>query len=211
MAVVQQITGDVYVSGDIEIGGDITPAQTRSQLMEAETFVDSVPLTDLRIHDAPQTVLTGTPGTDDLGLKGTAFGTNSMFVSAGDLKAAGATTRYARFRRKMKDTYVSGQAISVVIDCGMLTTISDGTCTVDVEAYLCDGDTTVTGDKCTTAAQSMNSTTFAEKSFTLTPTGVTSTSEWDIRIAIACSDAATATAVEPAIDAIGISQSCKGG
>src|SRR5574338_320399 len=56
----------------------------------------SVPLTAFRVWDALQTNLPGTSATDDLGLITGTFGTDAVYIGTSDLKAAGATSRYAR-------------------------------------------------------------------------------------------------------------------
>jgi hypothetical protein len=48
----------------------------------------------------------------------------------------------------------------------------------------------------------INSLVLAAKSFTITPSGLVAGDTLDVRIAIACTDAATGTAVTPTIAAI---------
>ena len=58
------------------------------------------------------------------------------------------------------------------------------------------------GDICATAAQSINSTTFADKSFTITPTTL-SPGDWlDIKIDLIYVDTATGATVDPTIAAL---------
>lgn len=189
------ITGDLSVSGNARIAGSITPLRARSallvQLAEQPYPID---LGNGRVHDAPQTLI-GTPGTDDLGLEGDTFGTDSVYVTTGDLKAAGATTRRARYQYALPPQYEAGETVKIRVTAGMLTTIADTTATVDIEVYSKDGDRTVTGDLCTTAAQSINSLTAADLDFTVTATSLTPGSELDIRLSVAVNDGATATAV----------------
>ena len=152
-----------------------------------------------------------TAATDDLALIHGTWATEPPHISAGDLKAAGATSRYARVVRKLKDTYVSGGAVLVKVLCGMQTTVADTSCTVDLDAYLSDLDLAMTAVTVAESATSMNSLTYSYKTFTLTSSTFTSLTELDLRFVIACTDAATATAVEPTILGVGISQVCKGG
>lgn len=144
-----------------------------------------------------------TAGTDDLGLVAGTFGTNVFTVQAGDLKAAGATTRYAIAHVYLPDHYDANETVEIRLTAGMQTTIADVTCTIDVEAYKVDDDGTPTadGDLCTTAAQSINSLTAADKDFTLdaTSTSFAAGDLIELRIAIACNDGATATAVTPVL------------
>lgn len=84
----------------------------------------------------------------------------------------------------------------------MVTTVSDGTATLDVEVYKVGRDSLVSGsDICSTGATDINSTTFADKEFVITPTGLSAGDMLDIRIAVAVNDAATGTAVDAAIAA----------
>jgi len=176
----------------------------RTQLKQDPNVEFPVNLTDLRVHDALATVLPGTPSADDLGLDTGTFGTEAPHVTAGDLKAAGATTRYARFLLALPAEYDDGETVTVRINGHVETTVSDGTCTVDVEAYEVADDLTVGSDLCTTGATSINSLTAADKDFTITPTGLVAGDVLDVRVAIACNDGATATVVEPVISKISL-------
>ena len=178
-----------------------TAAIARSKLAQDTLALFSILLHMLRVHDALQTLLPTTAAADDLALDPGVFGTSSPHVSAGDLKAAGATTRYARLLVPLPVEYDDGQTVQIRLHAGMLTTVADTSCTVDVECYKSDEEGGVGSDLCTTAAQSMNSLTFADLDFTITETGLVSGDVLDIRIAVACNDAATGTAVEPVIGA----------
>jgi hypothetical protein len=80
----------------------------------------------------------------------------------------------------------------------METTLSDGTCTIDAEAYIAN-DATLTSDLVATAAQSMNSLTAANYSFTLSSGSIDPGDLLEVRLTVACVDSSTATAVTPAI------------
>lgn len=145
----------------------------------------------LRVWDAPQTNLPGTPATDDLGVIYNTFLTGAPTVESGDSKAA-TTTRYAFFSFEVPPEYEAGETITFRINAGMKTTVSDTTATVDAQVAR-QADPTV--DICATAAQSINSLTAADKDFTITPTNVVPGDILDVRVAIAIVDGATATAV----------------
>jgi hypothetical protein len=155
----------------------------------------TIPWTAWRVWDAVQTNLPGTPATDDLGLIGGTFATAPPSIQTGDLKAAGATTRYARAQVELPWDYEAGQSVTLRFHAGMVTTISDGTATLDVEAYESDEEVGISADLCATAAQSINSLTFADIDFTITPTTLAAGDMLDVRIAIAINDTATGTAV----------------
>ena len=74
--------------------------------------------------------------------------------------------------------------------------------TIDIECYKSNRDTGKTGsDLCATAAQSINSLTFANKDFTITSSSLLPGDWLDIRWTIATNDGATATAVIAALAA----------
>jgi hypothetical protein len=176
-------------------------ARDQNAQQNEEEFV--IPLTLLRVHDAYATVLTGTANNDDLALVGGTLGTNAPSIQAGDLKAAGATTRYARFDFGLPPNYVAGQTVKLRYSAGMITTAADGTCTLDMEFYKSDEDNTVSAtDLCSDVAQSMNDTSFADLDFEITATSLNPGDMFDVRIAIACNDGASGTDVIPCIGAI---------
>jgi len=167
-------------------------------------------LVTARVWDAMQTNLPGTAATDDLGLVGGTFGTAPPVINAGDCKALGATSRYCRIEVPIPECYVAGQPFALSLSAGMKTTIADVSCTLDVECYRLDKDSGISADLCSTAAQSINSVTFADKSFTITPATLNPGDMLDVRITIAVNDAASATAVTPTIAAIDRVCSIKG-
>ena len=193
-------------------GAMLVPAAEilRSQLKQEALAVYPVNLANLRVHDAIATNLPASAATDDLGFDTGTFGTEAPHVTAGDLKAAGATTRYARFLVALPAEYDSAETVQIRVNTKMETTIADTTCTVDVEAYEVASDLTVGSDLCTTAAQDMNSTSAADKDFTISATSLLPGDVLDVRVAIACNDAATGTAVEPVISKIALLADVRG-
>jgi len=205
------VSGNASIRGTLTIPSDSVSAQTRDTILVQDANVRfPVKLTDLRVWDAFHTNLPGTAATDDLALIGGTFGTAPPMVQAGDLKAAGATTRYARFTFVVPECYDDAETVSLILSAGMKTTIADTSCTVDVECYRHDKVGGISADLCALAAQSINSLTFADKSFTITPTAMAKGDVLDIRIAIACNDAATGTAVTPTIANIDFALDIKG-
>ena len=202
MAIGLSVTGDAVISGNLRLGGSISPPISRANILalsELQSF--PIPLTDFRVWDALQTLLPGTPATDDLGLVGGTFGTATPSIRTEDLKAAGATNKYARVLSQLPWEYESGQSVTLRFAAGMITTVSDTTATLDCQAYKLqnDPDDAIGSDLVTTAAQSINSLTFANIDFVITPTGLSPGDILDIRILVAVNDGATATAVVAAI------------
>lgn len=195
MATPTTFTNDVLCQSNFGVTGTLTTPWTRSQLAQADLQPYLVPLTQLRIWDAFATVLTGTAGTDDLGLIGGTFATASPAVRTSDLKAAGATTQYARFIFVLPPEYVAGQTVTLRAYAGMNTTVSDTTATIDFQVYRMDGTAGIGSDLCSTSATSINSLTNANKDFTIDPATLGPGDQLDVRVAVAINDAATATAV----------------
>lgn len=155
----------------------------------------NIPLELLRVHDAFQTSLPTTAATDDLGLIIGTFGTDAVVVQSSDGKAT-TITQYGRFLFRLPENYVDGGAISIAAHAGMKTTVSDTTATIDFQAYKKDVATGLVGaDLVTTSATTINSLATAAKEFVITPTGLVNGDELDIRVTIAITDGATATAV----------------
>lgn len=205
------IVDDLQVQGNLLLTGSIQPALARTALLQQDAARVKIPLTQFRVWDAYNTNLPGTGATDDLALIGGTFATAHPSIQTGDLKAAGATTRYARVQINLPYTYVAAETVTIRLSAGMLTTVADASATVDVEAYRQDEDTTLTGsDICATAAQSINSLTFANKDFQITATTLQPGDTLDIRIAIAVTDAATGTAVIGTIGSVELLCDVKG-
>ena len=190
----------VRITETLTIPNTGVSAQTRdSVLVQDDNKAFPIGWTDFRVWDAYQTNLPGTAAADDLALVGGTFGTAPPMIQAGDVKALGATTRYARVQVIVPECYVAGETLTLVLSAGMKTTVADVSCTLDVEAYRCDKISGISADLCTTAAQSINSLTFASKTFVITAATFSAGDILDVRITIASNDAATATAVIPTI------------
>jgi len=202
---------DVRISGTLSLKETGISAQTRASILKQDALaIFPVNMMNLRVWDAVQTNLPGTAATDDLALIGGTFGTSPPVVSAGDCKALGATSRYARFMVELPECYEAGETVTLSLSAGMVTTVASSSCTVDVECYKIDKITGIGSDLCTTAATTINSLVFAAKSFTITSSALTAGDVLDIRITIAVNDAATGTAVTPTIAGIDLLCDIKG-
>lgn len=167
----------------------------RSQMAQVAYHETPILLTQLRTWDALQTNLPGTATADDLAIITGTAGTDAPEIQAGDVKTL-TGSRKAGFLLEIPDNWEDGQSLEVRINAGMETTVADGSCTVDLQAWAYNDPTT---DVVSTAAQSINSLTPADKDFALTVTGL-DPSEWlYCVITIAYVDTATGTAVTPTI------------
>ena len=186
------IDEDVVMKKSLTLRGVINASLLRSNLIADLAQVYPLLPQNFRVHDAFQTAL-GTAGTDDLGVAGGAFGTNCPYLTTSDLNAAGAVTQYGRTLFQLPPEYTAQGNVKVNLAAGMLTSVAGTSATVDVEAYLVNRDTLISGsDLVTTAAQSCNSLTFADLPFTVTAAGLTPGAILDIRVAF-IGNSATAT------------------
>ena len=192
------LPGDLIVAGNIRLNGTLSPAVAKANILAlAELQAFPIPLTDFRVWDALQTPLPGTPATDDLALIGGTFGTATPSIRTEDLKTAGATNKRARVLVQLPWEYQAGQSVTIRLKAGMITTVADTTATIDVEAYKLqdDPDDAIGSDLVSTAATTMNSTTFADIDFVVSPSGLSPGDILDVRITMAINDGAGATAV----------------
>lgn len=191
------IEGDLRIVGDLTVGGNIKPLQARTSVLQQRDLAEfPVPFYAWRVWDAIGTNTPTTAASDDLGLAGsTTYGTDAPYLTTSDAKATTVTQR-ARTVIRLPDNYVDGETVKIRITGGMKTTVSDGTATVDVEAWKLDDDRTVgAADLCATSATTINSLTVGDDDFTITATGLAKGDELDVRITIAITDGATGTAV----------------
>lgn len=144
----------------------------------------------------------GSPATEDLSLVHGTLATNAPSLQTEDVRDVGATNRYARFQVPLPANYVAAETVQLRFSAGMITTAADTTATLDVVCYKNDEDNTVSADLCATAAQSMNSTSFADKDFTITATTLSPGDILDVRITMAVNDGATGAEVIGCIAAI---------
>lgn len=166
----------------------------RSDLRLQPDQIYPIPLTDFRVWDALATLLPGTAGTDDLGLIGGTFGSASPSLRTSDLKNT-TGTQFARVLFTLPPEYQAGRDVTIRLKAGMATTVASSAATCDVQVFESNKASGVGSDLCTTAAQTCNSLTAADKDFVITSTGLAPGDVLDIRIALAVTDSATATAV----------------
>lgn len=202
---------DVDIQGNLTVRGGLSPLITRANLEQDSNQLYVVPLTSAKVWDAANSNLPGTPAADDLGLVTGTWGTDTPNIQTGDLKAAGATTRYALFELSLPPEYVVTGSVSLRFSAGMFTTVADTTCTLDAAVYLTDREGLVSGgDICSTAAQSINNLVFDDIDFAITSATLNPGDTLLARVEIACNDAATGTAVIGAIGGVQLLLDIKG-
>lgn len=206
----QRIPNNVDIEGDLIVRGNL-PNIPRSSLIQDDFVSFMIPLERFRVWDAYATALPGTSATDDLGMITGTFGTAPPYIGTGDVKNS-TVTRYARVGYQLPAEYVAGQSVRLTLHAGMITTVSSGAATVDVECYKMaqDGSTNMGSDLVTTAATTIRSLTFGDKDFDITSTAL-SPGDWlDIRVTVNIVDSATGTAVIGAILAAEMKLDIKG-
>lgn len=202
------------IYGDLEVKGAIIaqsfPATPRASIAQESYCKFGIPIENLRIWDSAIYAPIATAAADDLGFGIGAFGTGIPYVSGGDVKTL-TTTRYARGRFQMPTEYVSGQAAKLIFNAGMITTVSSASCTLDLVAYKVGANGLISGvDLVSSAAVAINSLVFVDAEFTLTPTTLIAGNWIDFRLDVSSVDAATGTAVIPAIATIDLACHIKG-
>ena len=198
MANPTHLPGDLLVPGDVRITGSVSPGLARADVLaQAENQVFPIRLTDFRVWDNMAALLPTAGATDDLGIVEGTFGSATPSLQTEDLKAAGATNNRARVLVHLPWEYVAAQTVTLRFKAGMITTVSDTTATLDCEAYKLqdDPDDAIGSDLVSTAATTINSTTFADIDFTVTATSLSPGDILDVRITTAVNDGATGTAV----------------
>lgn len=196
MAAPNIFPGDLQVQGNLQVNGSRLPTFSRSEFTQENLAVYPIPWTFFRVWDAMQTNLPGTGASDDLELTSGTWATGVPSIQTGDLKNAGATTRYARCQLQLPPEYVAGETVVIRLHAGMRTTVASSSATVDLEVYKSGREFIVSGsDICATAATTINSLTLADKDFTITSTSLNPGDILDVRLAIAVNDSGTVTAV----------------
>lgn len=197
-----RIDGDMVISGNLQVGGTM-PETSRARITQTQLASYLLPYYTWYVHDAIGTII-GTAGNDDLGLTGNTFGTAIPYITAGDQKNnTSLNTRYARTVFQLPPEYDTGQDVQIRASAGMVTTVASAAATIDFEVYKSDRETAKTGsDLCSTAAQSINSTTFDDLDFVVTATSLAAGDWLDIRMAIGVNDTGTGTAVDAAVGSV---------
>ena len=172
---------------------------TRTKLAQVPLATYPIDFNSCRVHDDGGSLLPIVAAADDLAIDEGVIGTNAPRLRTGDLKAVGATTRYARFLIPLPMEYEDGETVEIRVSGGMLTTVADDSAVVDLQVYELDRIGGVSADLNETVAQSINSLVLADVDFTITAAGLIAGSMLDVRLAVTVTDAATGTVVEGVI------------
>ena len=195
------LTGPITVDGNLTVSGTISPRRGRSEIEQQNLVRYPRRLSELYCWDAPSDSLPDLAADDNLGLEPGTFGTNQVSVQTYDMASQGAKTLYFGDEFGLPVEYVAGESVQIQIAAAMLTTIADVSCTVDVECRKVGRDNTVGSDLCTTAAQSINSLSFTNKTFEIIGTLLEPGDRLEVRVAVAINDASNTTVVKACIAA----------
>lgn len=147
-------------------------------------------------------LLAPAPSIDDLRLVTGTWGVDpGPYVGTPDVKATSGTRRAVCFLAVPPD-YESTQSLTLRLFAGMLTTVADTSCTIDVEAWRIDRDATLGAADLidpASVALTMNSLVASAKDFNVLPTTLAAGDVIAVRVSIAYVDAATVAAVIAAV------------
>ncbi len=196
-------TEDVVVQGRLVLRGAVGNRLAGALWDVTENVISTLTIfpigwTDWRESTAYATPLPSAGTSTFLGLYGGTFGTNQPSIQTGDFKTT-TITRVARAMIKLPERYVGGSTVQIRLGAGMLTTVADGSCTVAIAAYRIGKDYSIGSQICPTAAQSINSLTASNKTFTITAATLNPGDVLDVQITIAGVDTATGSVVNGAI------------
>jgi hypothetical protein len=199
-----QLNGSITLANGVIVDAHINTvaAIQRAKLQQDSLKPYVVPLTDLRKYTDLTLVLPNAASGSDLGLISGTYASASPCIETGDLKAAGATIRYARFQLRMPMEFVAGQTVTLRAHAGMVTTVADTSATILFEAYKSDGYAGIGSNLVSTAATTINSLSAADKDFVVDGSGLNPGDVLDVRVRMTITDAATGTVVKGRIGAI---------
>lgn len=131
---------------------------------------------------------------------GVVYGTDGTdFPHLETIDGKNATTAVvSRIVFRLPATYVAGSAVTIRARAGMKTTVAtnSGATTLGLNVYSNSGVSNLgSADLNTTAAQTINSLTAADKDFVITPTGLAAGQDLHIKMTLTVTDVATGTAV----------------
>jgi len=166
----------------------------RTKLAQQTTQIFHIPLIDARVWDDVRAIVPATAANDDLGMITGTWGTDAPTLQTGDGKAT-TVTRRALLQFRLPANYVSAGTCVIRVRGGMVTTVSDTSASVDLEAYKADLDGGVGSDLCQTANTTINSLSKVNVDFTIDGSGLVAGDLLYLRVTVAITDGATGTAV----------------
>lgn len=191
------LPGTIF-TGKCSFQGGFDPVD-RTGVINAESMVHPIDLTKFFVSTTGQPLPNAATGSI-IGIEPGTFGTGCPVLTSGTDVKNSTVSRSARLLYELPPTYVAGSSVTIRLNAATRTTVATASSTVDVQAYkvgasgLVDG-----GDLCSTADQSINSVSFADKDFVLSGATLQPGDMLDILVTLASTDSATPTVVSPAI------------
>ena len=197
--------GDMHVTGTLTAGAMTAPDNlitansqikaganiTRAKMAQVAAAVFPIPLASMRVWNTWQP-LPAAATADDLGAIAGTWATDVPHVESSD-SGQTSTTQYLGFEFTLPDDYDEAETLTLRIPAKMRV-VADGSATVDVSAYLSDGNGAVSGgDLIATVATTINSADWANKDFTITATSRAPGDKIFFRVVVAIVDTNTAT------------------
>ena len=197
--------GDMHVTGTLTAGAMTAPDNlitansqikagtniTRAKMAQVAAAVFPIPLASMRVWNTWQP-LPAAATADDLGSIAGTWATDVPHVESSD-SGQTSTTQYLGFEFTLPDDYDEAETLTLRIPAKMRV-VADGSATVDVSAYLSDGNGAVSGgDLIATTATTINSADWANKDFTITATSRAPGDKIFFRVVVAIVDTNTAT------------------
>jgi hypothetical protein len=198
-----RLDGDYHVTGTLSAGTMVASDNmissnsqiraganiTRAKMAQVANAVFAIPFASMRVWDSWQQ-LPAAAANDDLGVIAGTWATSVPHVESSD-SGATSVTQYLGFEFTLPDDYDEGETLTLRIPAKMRVA-ADTSATVDVEAYLSDGESAVSGsDLIATAAQNLTAD-WGNKDFTITATSRAPGDKIFFRVKVAVVDAATA-------------------
>jgi len=180
----------------------------RSDLVDEIKYYP-IPFTQMRVWDAMQTLLPAAAASDDAGLVTGTPGTHAPTIQGLDPGGTSITSKFA-FEFDIPPEYVAGDSAVIRVSGKCGTTVADGACTVDFNAYLDGRDGTVGADIVATAPYSINSLIAQTSSFTITASTLTPGGKLLVVGTIAANDAGNLGAMIPTLMVVEMGLKVKG-
>lgn len=192
-----QITNGTIRNEEINSNANISYSKLAQRTLQKY----AVPLTTGRVWNAVTSFLPSTSSSDDLGLYGGTWATNSAAIKTYDVKTVGATNLYAFFEVTLPPEYEAGETVQLRAHCDM-SAVADTTCTLDMVCYRSDQNAGIGSDLVTTSATDINTLTEDDYDFALDASTLTPGDTLNLRLNVAPNDAAGASPVIVTIGAL---------
>lgn len=179
------------------MGYDKAPRPQLNPYGQMFAGVDAIPLSDFRKNDM---AVLASAGTTSLGITAGTHGSASPMIVSSSTNGT-SVTETARTLYRLPDYYRPGQPITVRIS-GRVATARTVAATVDVQAYKSNREGGVGSDLCTTAAASINSTSWADAEFVINSSGLQAGDVLDLELTVANNDTGGSSAGVAQIGAV---------